>query len=104
MPTDVGSGVSAWKSGAVQFSCTQIIGLSIEDVAEGIFRRVLGTRKVSPPVAARLRMLGYAWVVLFLAWSGPVRWFPVVEVSQRDTELIRWSSLRPLAKAFRTPS
>ena len=102
MPTDIGSGVSGWKSGAVQFSCTQIIGLLVEDILESACQGRFGPDKIPAPLSACFKFFGYVWVVLFLAWSGPVRWFPVIEVQQRETELIRWSSFRPMAKAFQS--
>ncbi|SPO01745.1 related to TRI7 - trichothecene biosynthesis gene cluster [Cephalotrichum gorgonifer] len=96
VPSDMGSAVSASESGAIQFFSTQLIGLMIEDLLGPLFKPLWRTR------AGRIiaRPLGYFWVITFLAWSGPVRWFPVIRMQNAETELIGLGAFKPLMKAF----
>lgn len=96
VPSDMGSAVPASQSGAIRFFCTQLIGLVVEDVFSPLFNplwRTRAGRAIAP-------FLGYFWVITFLAWSGPVRWFPVIRMQTRETELLRLSAFKPLMKAF----
>lgn len=92
----MGSAVSAAESGAVQFFATQLVGLMLEDVFGGLFRPLWRTR----PTAILARLLGYLWVITFLVWSGPVRWFPVILMQNLETELIGLAAFKPLLKVL----
>ncbi|KAF5001556.1 hypothetical protein FDECE_10904 [Fusarium decemcellulare] len=96
VPSDMGSAVPAAKSGAIQFFASQLIGLMLEDVVGNMFNPLWKTRGTR--VLARL--LGYFWVITYLAWSGPVRWFPVILKQTHETELLRPSAFKLLMKAF----
>ncbi|KAF5558266.1 cytochrome p450 3a7 [Fusarium napiforme] len=94
VPSDMGSAVPAKDSGAIQFFSTQLIGLMLEDVFGDLFLH-LWKYKFTRGLA---RIAGYFWVITFLAWSGPVRWFPVILQQRPETELIRLSAFKPMAK------
>ena len=96
MPSDMGSAVPPSASGAIQFFSTQLVGLMLEDILAPFFKPLWRTR------AGRLiaRPLGHFWVITFLVWSGPVRWFPVIRMQNHETELVRLSAFKPLMKAF----
>ncbi|KAF5631729.1 cytochrome p450 3a7 [Fusarium sp. NRRL 52700] len=96
VPSDMGSAVSARDSGAIQFFSTQLIGLMLEDVFGDLFLPLWKYRFTR--ILARLA--GYFWVITFLAWSGPVRWFPVILQQRPETELIRLSAFKPMAKVM----
>ncbi|KAF5265263.1 hypothetical protein FOXYS1_3916 [Fusarium oxysporum] len=96
VPSDMGSAVSAKDSGAIQFFSTQLIGLMLEDVFGDLFLPLWKYK--STRILARLA--GYFWVISFLAWSGPVRWFPVILQQRPETELIRLSAFKPMAKVM----
>ncbi|KAG4267187.1 hypothetical protein FPRO04_04799 [Fusarium proliferatum] len=96
VPSDMGSAVSAKDSGAIQFFSTQLIGLMLEDVFGDLFLP-LWKYKFTRLLA---RLAGYLWVITFLAWSGPVRWFPVILRQRPETELIRLSAFKPMAKVM----
>ncbi|KLO90254.1 TRI7-trichothecene biosynthesis [Fusarium fujikuroi] len=96
VPSDMGSAVSAKDSGAIQFFSTQLIGLMLEDVFGDLFLP-LWKYKFTRILA---RLAGYFWVISFLAWSGPVRWFPVILQQRPETELIRLSAFKPMAKVM----
>lgn len=77
---DMASGLSWHESGALQFFCTQVIGIALEETARTIFyqfnRRANHTGK-SPSAAFRPTILaGYIWVIAFIAWSFPVWGYP----------------------------
>ncbi|KAM7198352.1 cytochrome p450 3a7 [Rhypophila sp. PSN 637] len=96
VPSDMGSAVPAAQSGAIQFFCMQPIGLMIEDVFSPLFRPLWRYRAWR--IAAR--PLGYFWVITFLAWSGPVRWFPVIRMQNLETETFGFGAFRPLGKVI----
>ena len=96
----MGSAVPASQSGAIQFFTTQIAGLMIEDVLEPWLEPVahfLRQKKIGRLV---VRLIGYCWVITFLAWSGPVRWFAVIRVQTADAELIGLNAFRSLGKGL----
>lgn len=80
--------------------CSQLIGLMIEDVVEKVYHRLFGHHKFSTPVRVVGRVLGYVWVMTFLVWSGPVRWYPVIRMQAKETEMIRPSAFRTMYKAY----
>lgn len=82
--------------------CSQLIGLAIEDVVGKVYHRAFGNPKFSTPVKVAGKVLGYFWVMTFLVWSGPVRWFPVIRMQTKETEMIRPSAFRTMAKAYET--
>ncbi|WXC56489.1 hypothetical protein SNK03_002423 [Fusarium graminearum] len=96
VPSDMGSAVPAAKSGAIQFFSTQLIGLVLEDTFGDMFLP-LWKYKTTRVLA---KLAGYFWVISFLAWSGPVRWFPVILQQTPETELFRLSAFKPMAKVM----
>jgi hypothetical protein len=92
----MGSAVPAAKSGAIQFFATQLVGLMLEDVFGDLFYSLWKSK----PTRILARLLGYFWVLTFLAWSGPVRWFPVILKQNNETELIGLSAFKPLSRAL----
>lgn len=98
--SDMGSGVSYGKSGAIRFFCTQEIGYMIEDAAIGFYGKIFGDGKHSKAAKYFLKVLGYFWVLAFLVWSIPVRWFPIIQMQKRETEMVGLDAFHPLAKAF----
>lgn len=96
VPSDMGSAVPASKSGAIQFFSTQLIGLMLEDLFGDLFLP-LWKYKATRVIA---KLAGYFWVISFLAWSGPVRWFPVILQQTPETELFRLSAFKPMMKVM----
>ncbi|PLB43282.1 hypothetical protein P170DRAFT_459746 [Aspergillus steynii IBT 23096] len=64
---DLSSGVSAASSGAVQFFCTQALGLMTEDFVISAYL-----------LYAAERMIGFLWVGGFLVWSFPAYLYPML--------------------------
>lgn len=80
---DIASGISWHDSGALQFFCTQVIGIVLEERVQMIYHHsgVWADRpgKLSSSSAFRPRVLiGYIWVVMFLTWSFPIWIYPTL--------------------------
>jgi len=77
--SDISQSISWQHSGAVRFFCTQAIGIMVEDCAQTTVRLLTSSnRKKAPslqhtPIA---KILGFAWVLVFLIWSTPVWIYP----------------------------
>jgi len=72
IPSDMGSVGLYSQSGVIQFMCSQLIGLIIEDLVEKLCSRAFGQPKFSTRMRICGKTLGYFWVMAFLMWSGPV--------------------------------
>ncbi|KAF2117132.1 membrane bound O-acyl transferase family-domain-containing protein [Lophiotrema nucula] len=72
----VASGMSLAELGVFRFFCTQALGVIIEQAAIAAVSRSRGKelRGAKPPIP--MKMLGYAWVAVFMAWSGPAWIYP----------------------------
>jgi len=68
------TGLSLQQSGAVRFFCTQAVGIMIEDIVKETF--VDRSLKRGQASATIRHVLGYVWVVCFLAWSTPAWLYP----------------------------
>lgn len=93
----MGSAVPAAKSGAITFFSTQLIGLMLEDVFGDLFLP-LWKYKATRVLAI---LTGYFWVITFLAWSGPVRWFPVILQQTKETELIGLDAFKVMGRVMK---
>jgi hypothetical protein len=98
IPSDMGSAVPYSQSGVIQFMCSQLIGLIIGDLVGKVCSRAFGQPKFSTRMRNCGKTLGYFWVLAFLMWSGPVRWYPVIRMQTKETEMIRPSVFRTLAR------
>lgn len=82
---EVAAGLPWHKSGALLFFCNQTVGIMLEDVAQAVYDSSVG-RKAEVKKRPRLwkRVLGYAWVLAWMAWSMPVWTYPVSERSKGE--------------------
>ena len=71
---DMAAGIRWHESGVVQFFCIQTLGIMIEDSAQVAWRKLVGSCAGEP--SWWQRVLGYIWVLGFLAWSVPVYTYP----------------------------
>lgn len=75
--TDMASGVPWQELGTVQFFCTQLIGIALEEGAQHVYRFAFPSRYAGHrSTMLWARLLGYIWVILFIAWSTPVWIYP----------------------------
>ena len=75
---DFAGGVPWHHSGALQFFCTQLLGIIIEEVMQSIYRRGFRSNREEQVLGLWTRIVGYVWVCAFLVWSGPVWLYPML--------------------------
>ncbi|KAL2003549.1 hypothetical protein VTN02DRAFT_3439 [Thermoascus thermophilus] len=74
---DTAAGIPLHESGAIQFFCTQVLGILMEELVAGAYCRGCTTcGKRLPPLVERL--IGYAWVGAFLVWCVPAYMYPML--------------------------
>ena len=83
---DVASGIPWLSSGAIQFFCTQALGIMLEDFAQAMYCSAFGRSRLSTSPALWKRGLGYAWLVIFLSWSMPVYLYPTLYRTRDSTQ------------------
>ena len=82
--TDMAEGMSWRTSGSIQFFMTQLMGVVVEDAAQGIWRRIGGE-----PNECSVRLLGYLWVLAFHVWSVPAWIYPsLVDNKGKEKDMI----------------
>lgn len=73
--SDHGLTILPCESGAVRFFLTQAFGIVLEDAFQAVYYNASG--KPRPAKAPLLhKVVGYIWLILFLAWSTPVWSYP----------------------------
>lgn len=78
---DVSQGISVYESGAMRFFCIQAIGIMFEDAFQAVSKELLrGNKNMNLWIMERV--VGYLWLVVWLAWTSPV-W--IYMAMQRDT-------------------
>ena len=89
--TDVGQGYSWKSSGSIHFFLTQWLGIVVEDTVQGAYCSVSPSRTFKDSEGREplnrgiqkcwIRVIGYVWLLLFLAWSTPVWIYPALRVN-----------------------
>jgi len=86
LAVDLALGMSFSESGSVPFFLTQALGIILEDGVQAIYRSrskdSAGTDDREPPLWARV--LGYFWLVVFMAWSTPIWSYPAIRRNQES--------------------
>ncbi|KAH7385344.1 membrane bound O-acyl transferase family-domain-containing protein [Phaeosphaeria sp. MPI-PUGE-AT-0046c] len=72
---DRAAGISVSDSGAMRFFLTQGLGLILEDCVLKLYGRCPSCMQISRGTA---RIIGFAWVLVFLTWSVPVYMYPML--------------------------
>lgn len=84
---DVAAKIPLSESGAVNFFCSQALGIMVEDGVQEIYRRSVGSsRKETPKLWAKI--MGYVWVVSFMSCTLPVWAFPYLRRHDVGANLI----------------
>ena len=83
---DLSAGIPWHDSGAVNFFCTQALGIWIEEIAAAIFCSVSGISGSGGRNSYWNRLLGYIWVVLFVSWSWPAYMYPMLYRIRQGSE------------------
>jgi len=97
---DLGGGLSATgpsgaSSGAMQFFCTQAIGIVLEDMVVNAFRYFVRTPSQTGSVMFS-RVVGCMWVILFLSWSTPVWIYPIYRNMRYEDGQMSFEALKPI--------
>ena len=74
----------------------------IEDAVQEVYRLV-GTKNASrsrTPIWAK--MIGYVWVVAFLAWSTPAWAYPIIRTINKEEATINLGAFRSILPTFPT--
>lgn len=74
---DTAAGIPSHESGAIQFFCMQVLGILIEELVAGVYRRGCKTSGRRLPTLFE-KLIGYAWVGAFLVWSVPAYMYPML--------------------------
>ena len=74
---DISAGLSISSSGAIQFFCTQALGVLVEDLVVNAYSTLRGLGHNQPATLAE-RAIGFVWVGSFLAWSLPAYLYPML--------------------------
>lgn len=82
LSTDIVIGISWGESGAIRFFCTQAFGILIEDSVQALYQRIDPETQRSPSRQKLVKVIGYVWLVCFLAWSTPVWAYPAMSRNQ----------------------
>lgn len=72
---ELGGGLALQDSGTLRFFCTQVLGIMIEDSVQVAYRS-LCNRSVPHRSAPWMKVIGYAWVLMFFFWSTPAWLYP----------------------------
>ena len=75
---DLSAGIPWHDSGAVRFFCTQALGIWIEEITAALYGCVVREGRYSGRMRHWIRLFGYVWVVLFIAWSFPAYMYPML--------------------------
>lgn len=75
-------------AGALRFFVTQAVGIFLEDSCGALYKRSMPEDSLRGPHLLILeKIVGYAWVLLFLTWSAPVWVYNVASVPPQGTFL-----------------
>jgi hypothetical protein len=80
------SGVPLRELGAFRFFCTQAVGVLVEQGIISMYRRLRGDGKAGLSLVG-WRVLGFAWVAVFMAWSGPAWVYPQAARAKGEGEM-----------------
>ena len=82
------------QSGALQFFCTQALGIMLEDGVIAIYKRSMRPKKAER-IAGVEKAIGCLWVMSFIVWSSPVWVFPVTINTRKEHALLGPSAIQP---------
>ncbi|KAL3449074.1 membrane bound O-acyl transferase family-domain-containing protein [Aspergillus insuetus] len=98
---DIGFGVPLDKTGGLHFYTLQIFGFGVESVVSTVYKKVKKVYGVGFGENVE-RVIGYIWVVGFMAWSTPVWINPIIVSLAGDGTRVMspWLGLSPGAFAL----
>lgn len=94
---DQGSGVPVADSGAIRFFCSNALGIMFEDGIQALFK------KIWPSMSLSLKKLvGYAWVSIFLIWTTPAWSYPYLRVANVESLTLSPVGIQSMLKGAMT--
>ena len=87
---DYGGNVPREQSGAMEFFCTQALGIMIEDGVQEVWR-LMGGRKNT----LFTRSVGFIWTIGFISWSSPIWVYPVARGMRREDMMLSLWAMKP---------
>lgn len=92
---DMGAGMTARRSGAMQYFLMQALGITFEDGVQYLWeehiRRMFGSR-----FDFVAKMVGYVWVLFFFLWTSAVWVFPYMLIMRKEDALHSLVAVRPM--------
>ncbi len=88
LSADIAIGITSRESGSIRFFCTQAVGILTEDSVQALCYHFVPHRVKNGSYKWRRvgKVIGYVWLVVFLAWSTPVWAYPAMQRSQGKAE------------------
>ena len=74
---DVGFGVPWYESGSLHFFALQSVGIMIEDAVQTLSQSMFGDKLRRESLL--FSVLGYIWVLSWMAWSMPIWIYPTIQ-------------------------
>lgn len=102
MLIDISSGLPFSDSGAIRFFLMQAVGIAFEDGVQSAWRRLFAPSEAGMASQAftwRWQMvIGYVWVLLWLSWSSPIAYYPILEANKGESKdiIVPVSIIQPL--------
>ncbi len=78
LSTDIAVGIGLSESGSIRFFCTQALGISLEDGVQALYHYFIPKEQRCSKTDHLAKIIGYAWLGVFLAWSTPIWAFPAM--------------------------
>lgn len=92
---DLGGDAPAANSGSMQFFCMQALGIIFEDIVVSVHKSFVPTTPASAS-ATFSRVIGYIWVLAFLAWTTPIWVFPIYRNMRVEDSQLSWTAVQPV--------
>ncbi len=95
--SDLAMGIPRAEAGSLVFFVLQPLGIMLEDGMQTLARRVPASRG-----RGRVkRIVGYLWVVVFLAWSTPTWFYPQQRLGIDPAELLPLRAVGPMIRRLK---
>lgn len=98
---DIVVGMTSGESGAIQFFCTQAFGILFEDCVQELYHRIRPREHRSSQERSWAKIVGYAWLCVFLSWSTPVWTYPAMRRNGGDAKdaILPYSIMKSLIES-----
>ena len=87
-------GIPRAEAGSLVLFLLQPLGIMLEDAIQTLTRRVPTSRSLD----WIRRVVGYVWVVVFLAWSTPKWFYPQQRLGIDPANLLPFRIIRPVIR------